>query len=278
VRRATRWSSDGQQPTLIGAENSETSAVGPGQWLVDTAATPARTAEIVAPGGGRTPISGITDPRGRLVGGPATALIWTGIGTGILATALGFSWQAGSISFMPTVGSVFTAPLCYSQMRPDGTVAFSGSTLIGTQAVGIQRGGTTALLPTAGLVGRLGCENDDTMAADGWIAGSLAPTDNQAAREPVLWRPDRSLVRLGRATDETAAVSVAVATGGRAVVRATLQDGASRLVLWQQGVRTPLALPAGWSLAKVVELTDTGVVVANLTGPDGRRRPAVWRT
>ena len=46
------------------------------------------------------------------------------------------------------------------------------------------------------------------------------------------------------------------------VVRVEGDDGVTRLFLWDDGVRTPLAIPAGWTLENVVELTETGLVVA----------------
>jgi hypothetical protein len=72
---------------------------------------------------------------------------------------------------------------------------------------------------------------------------------------------------------------VAVATGGRAVLRVSTDQG-ERLFYWHNGVRTPLRLPTNWSVANGVELTDTGYVLANLQGGRGdvpQARPAVWR-
>jgi hypothetical protein len=69
-----------------------------------------------------------------------------------------------------------------------------------------------------------------------------------------------------------------VASGGRAVL--LVQTAAGPVpYLWRGGVRTPLRVPAGWKVAGIVELTDSGLVVGNLASTDGQRvRPVVWRT
>jgi hypothetical protein len=74
-------------------------------------------------------------------------------------------------------------------------------------------------------------------------------------------------------------VAAAVATGGRAVLKVSTDQG-DRLFYWHAGVRIPLTLPTNWSLSDVVEITDTGYVLANLQGGGGdvpQTRPAVWR-
>ena len=58
--------------------------------------------------------------------------------------------------------------------------------------------------------------------------------------------------------------SVCSATGGRVVIAATTAGQGDRLFHWRDGVRPPLTAPSGWSVSDVVELTDTGYVLANL--------------
>jgi hypothetical protein len=83
----------------------------------------------------------------------------------------------------------------------------------------------------------------------------------------------------GLRAGEASSSAVAVARGGRAVLRVVRSDGSVALHLWRDGVRTPLTIPAGWRVADVVELNDRGDVLANLTSADGARsRPAVWHT
>lgn len=83
----------------------------------------------------------------------------------------------------------------------------------------------------------------------------------------------------GLRAGEASSSAVAVATGGRAVLAVTGIDGAVRLHAWAAGGRTPLTVPAGWRVSRVVELGDDGVVLANLTSADGTTtRPAVWHT
>lgn len=288
--RAVRWSSDARvQPTLIGGNASRTSAVGPGEWLVDTALGRGFV-EIVTRDGTRTNLdlspNYIHGVGGLSAGGPTTALAWGSGGAGAGRSVQGVIWQDGATFGLPVLRTFSTGPVsCHSEIRPDGTVAFSGP---GTQApdgfgAGIRRGGvagTTVWLRAGGLMGQLGCQNgdltSDTLSADGWVAGSVG--SREVAPTAALWRPNGSLVRLGKAADETSSFAVAVARGGRAVIRGYLQDGGSRLYLWQRGTRTPLPIPAGWTLSEVVEMTDRGIVLANLTNADGQRRPVVWFT
>jgi hypothetical protein len=106
----------------------------------------------------------------------------------------------------------------------------------------------------------LGRETPDLLALGGGLAATetVEGIPNRAA----YWdgRNVRTVVPL--APGEYRALGAAVATGGRMVVRVEGDDGVTRLFLWDDGVRTPLAIPAGWTLENVVELTETGLVVA----------------
>jgi hypothetical protein len=79
------------------------------------------------------------------------------------------------------------------------------------------------------------------------------------------------------APGECQAVGVAVATGGRMVVRVQDDDGGVRLFVWDGGVRTPLAVPAGRALDAVVELTESGLLVGDIRDAAGTVVPAVWQ-
>jgi hypothetical protein len=70
-------------------------------------------------------------------------------------------------------------------------------------------------------------------------------------------------------------VGAVVATGGRMVVQAQSDDGV-RLSFWHNGVRTELTTPTGWSVNRVIELTDRGLLIANLSDAVGTIRPAAW--
>ncbi|GIJ73789.1 hypothetical protein [Virgisporangium ochraceum] len=80
----------------------------------------------------------------------------------------------------------------------------------------------------------------------------------------------RTVVPLG--PGEHSAKGVAVADGGRMVVQAE----SGRLSLWHNGTRRELVAPAGWTVTSVVELTDHGLLVANVRDAAGAVRPAVW--
>jgi hypothetical protein len=60
------------------------------------------------------------------------------------------------------------------------------------------------------------------------------------------------------------------------VIRSQLTDGTTTLSLWHDGARTPIRLPAGWTLTSVVELTERGLLIANLQDTSGTVRPAAW--
>jgi hypothetical protein len=60
------------------------------------------------------------------------------------------------------------------------------------------------------------------------------------------------------------------------VILSAYPDGSTGLSLWRNGVRAPLRLPAGYQVATVVELTEAGLLVANLRDATGHLRPAAW--
>ena len=61
------------------------------------------------------------------------------------------------------------------------------------------------------------------------------------------------------------------------VIRSEGDDGSVRLSLWHNGQRTSLATPDGWTVSSVVELTDNGLLVANVRNAAGSEWPAVWK-
>jgi hypothetical protein len=67
-----------------------------------------------------------------------------------------------------------------------------------------------------------------------------------------------------------------VADDDRVVIRSEGDDGSVRLSLWHNGKRTTLATPDGWTVSSVVELTDNGLLGANVRNAAGSERPAVW--
>ena len=69
-----------------------------------------------------------------------------------------------------------------------------------------------------------------------------------------------------------------MASRGRVVIVAGGADGTYQPYVWQDGERRALQLPAGTSVRDVVEFTDTGLVLANVTGAGGAVQAVVWRT
>ncbi|MEU8239537.1 hypothetical protein AB0C07_14945 [Actinoplanes missouriensis] len=295
--RAVRWSRDGRSSTLLSAEPSAVTAVGPdGPWAVatvDPAIPIGGEAELVSRDGARTPVRGTPELDNGYrrtvgsVGGPVTALVWVGDGIGQGATTSPVLWRAGGSVRLPVVGSYFLGPACVSRVQADGSVVYSGyQSSGGTVAWVLARhaGGvpgaevtlsraTAAGQPTAGLTCAAGDGGTDALAADGGIAGYVSDADGRRA---AFWDAagERTVVPL--AAGEQSASGVAVATGGRMAVLADLGDGAAALSLWDDGVRTRLSAPAGWTVTAVVELTDAGLLVADVRNAAGVVRPAVW--
>lgn len=300
-RQAVRWSVAGTQtiPLTTGPDPEvTTSAVGPGQWAVYTGGSISGTSAIVARDGARTELRGTADlDSARIVGvssigGPGTAVLGAVTGVGRGTTSRPVIWRDGATLTLPTRAMIdLPQPSCVSAILADGTVAYSGIVSyqpdIGfTRALSVHRGGipgTEVALPTAGRIGSLGCSSPDTLSSDGWVAGSLL-ADSVAGRPATaaLWHAPSggtpTLTTIGVGPGETATTAVAVATRGRVVVVATTSDGTRLPYLWSNGARTPLPLPVGWALRTVVELTDNGLVLANVQNAAGAVRPVVWPT
>ena len=285
---AYRWRASGRGATALVAEPSAVSAVGPGEWLVNQGDYFGSTSAIVARDGTVTPITGLptgTGTGGMSLGGPQTALVAVrdGIGQGSISTP--YVWEAGASQALPVNSSFWFGPACVSDLLPDGSVAYSGLWLRSggppPQQIGVLRGGVggttvTLQLPpgaTHASLGKCG-EAGDTLSADGYAVGHAYG----AATEAVVWSPDGTAVLPGLREGESSSSAVAVASGGRAVLLVTTTAGPVPY-LWQDGTRTPLRVPAGWTVSGIVELTESGLVVGNLTSTDGQQvRPVVWRT
>jgi hypothetical protein len=277
----------GRAPTPVGSAGEELAAVGPNQWLVDFGGAVGgfggRTA-IVARDGGRTVIGDAGGRTfGRDVAGPATALIGEISGIGFGTTTNASVFKDGRTVVLPPFRSFFAGPACWSSIRPDGTVAYSGlgrDTTTGAfaQFLAVHHGGvpgTEQNLPTGGRIGSLDCSGGtDQLAADGDVVGRLN-ADATNPQEAVLWHDGRATL-IPPAAGEVGTDAVAVADGGRVVVLATSGAGVVRPSVWQRGVRTPLTVPNGWTLGGIVTFTDTGFVLGNVT-KDGNTRPVVWR-
>jgi hypothetical protein len=127
------------------------------------------------------------------------------------------------------------------------------------------------LRPGDGSMAGLDCERDDTLgktAVDGGIAGYV---ERNGVRRAAYWDGANRLTVVPLVAGETSAGGVAVATGGRMVIRSN-----TGISFWHRGRVTPLRLPAEYGLARVVELTDLGLLVAEVQAPNGPLRPAVW--
>ncbi|MCL9795418.1 hypothetical protein [Frankia sp. AgKG'84/4] len=302
-RQPVRWSAAGTRTTALTPPStgndviSQVTAVGPAQWAVYTGGSISGTSVIVGRNGTRTEPGGAPDFHdARIItvtsiAGPRTALLGTTTGVGRGSQGHSVIWQDGATYKLPTFGQldVPQSP-CVSAIQPDGTVAYSGITNYSqdtgfTRVMALRRGvaGADIALPTAGRVGSLGCATLDTLSADGWVAGYLFDASATPAPEvAALWHVTNgaapTLTTIPVRAGETGVRAVALASRGRAVVVARAADGASTPWLWSNGARTPLALPAGWALRDVVEMTDTGLVLANVRNSEGAVRPVLWRT
>ena len=296
VSRAVRWSLDGRTATLIGEARSRVSAAGPaGPWGVLTGGTDAvgitGESELVDRAGGRTPLRGTPELEAGYrrtvssIAGPDTAVVWVVNGIGRGTTGRPLLWQAGATVPLPVVSSFGIGPSCVSRALPGGTVVASGynvdngsvSWVMVKHTGGVP--GTTVELnravpgqPVAGLT----CGPDQPspgLAPDGAIAGFVTEAD---VRHAAYWDPAGVVQVVPLAAGERSATGVAAAAGGRMVIRSEGEDGTVRLSLWRAGNRTPLAVPAGWTVDSVVELTSGGLLVANLRNAEGTVRPAAW--
>jgi hypothetical protein len=295
--RAARWSVDGRSATLIGGAGSRVSAVGPnGPWGVFTAGTEpigiTGEAELVTPAGARTPVRGTPELDAGYrrtvssIAGPDVALAWVVDGIGRGTNARPVLWQAGATARLPVTSYPFLERACASRVRADGSVVVSGYTVeAGTPSFVLIRHvggvpGSDVVLARAGGPGQptggLTCgpaQISNTLAADGGIAGYVAGADG---RHAAYWNAANLATVVPRAAGEASAAGVAAAGGGRMVIQAEGDDGTTRLSLWRYGVRTQLPAPDGWTVTSVVELTDAGMLIANVRNAAGAERPAAW--
>ncbi|MBM2615102.1 hypothetical protein JIG36_05945 [Actinoplanes sp. LDG1-06] len=287
--RAARWSLDGRSAALV--PGTRVDAVGPrGTLGVYTAgAEPMGESDLVARDGGRIPLRGTAELDAGYrrtvasVGGPATAVVWVTDGIGKGTTARPVLWRAGATLRLPVFSSFLLSTACVTRVLPDGTVVSSGYSNDGgtiafvlTKHVGGVPGTDVELsraTQTGGQFASLTCDSTQSsrnaLATDGGIAGNV---QQQAA----YWNPAGEVRLVPYAEGERASTGVAAATGGRMIVRAEHEDGTLSYSSWRAGVRTPLTAPEGWSIASVVELTDAGLLVANVRNADGVLRPAAW--
>ena len=296
VSRAARWSADGRSATLIGDAGSRVSAVGPnGPWGVFTGGGTVVLqggSELVTRGGARTQLSGTAELDAGYnrtvssIGGPGIALVWVINGIGRGTTGRPVLWQQGATVLLPVIDVVLLTPACVSPVQADGSVVASGySVTAGTVSFVLVRHvggvpGTDVVLSRATAsgqpLGSLTCGSSrmsDSLATDGGVAGFISDADGQHA---AYWNAANVATVVPLAAGEESATGVAVARGGRMVIQAKDADGTAHLSLWRDGIRTPLPAPDGWTVTSVVELTDAGLLVANVQNTTGTVRPAVW--
>jgi hypothetical protein len=294
--RAARWSANGRHVTLLGDAGSRVSAVGPrGPWGVFTGTGDilnSGNSELVTRAGARTPLTGTPDLAAgyrRIVAsiaGPATALVWVVDGIGRATAARPVLWQAGATHLLPVIDSAFAGPACVSRVLADGSVAASGySVAAGTVSYVLVRHtggvpGTDVVLNRASGAGPpvAGLTCGDTriaanLAPDGGVAGFVSDATGQHA---AYWNAAGEITQVPLAPGELSATGVLAASHARMVIRSQLTDGTTTLSLWHDGARTPIRLPAGWTLTSVVELTERGLLIANLQDTSGTVRPAAW--
>jgi hypothetical protein len=289
--RAIRWPVTGRDPVTIGAADSRTSAVGDNAWGVayPTNGFITGSGEIVDRNGTRTSVDDFPELPGRIhtvtrIGSRDTALVTAVSGVGGGTSGQAAVVQAGRAKTLPVQSLVFYGGFCVSDMRPDGTIAYSG---FGPgdgrfdYYMSIHRGGvpgTEEPLPTDGRVASIGCQNPDTLAKDDTVAGFV---NANAARpqEAAVWTGG-TMTTLGVPDGFYRSEAVAAATGGRVVVVAigADPDAPQSAYLYRDGARLPLVVPAGWSLLNIVELTDRGLVVGNVKNAAGDVCPIAWRT
>jgi hypothetical protein len=299
VSRAARWSLDGRSATLLGDAGTRVSAVGPyGPWGVFTQGTDSLgltgEAELFTRAGVRTPVRGTPeldagDRRSvSSIGGPGTAVVWVSNGIGRGSTSRPVLWRDGATLNLPVTNIVFLERACVSRVLADGSLVTSGYNVEGgtpnfvliRHTGGVP--GTNTVLSRAGAGGPgqpisgITCGSEltsNTLAPDGGIAGYRYEPDG---RHAVSWDAANVATVVPLAAAEASASGVAAAGGGRMVIQAEGLDGVTRLSLWHNGVRTPLPAPTGWTVTSVVELTEAGLLIANVRDDAGTVRPAAW--
>jgi hypothetical protein len=292
---AVRWPLAGGPAISLGGDTSTLSAVGPdGPWGVDTpnSLNPiGGDTELVSRTGERTPLSGTPELDAGYrrtvisIGGPQTAVVGVTSGVGFGGRFSPVLWRDGATLALPVFNSPLGVHFCMSAVQPDGSLVYAGLDLssgtpqqVLVRHVGGIPGTNTDLdragaAPYANLFCTSGSAAADVLAADGGVGGSI--TDANGVSQAAYWDAANTRTLIPLADGETSSIAVAVATGGRLVLQSQTADG-TRLTFWHDGVRTPLATPAGWSVSRVVELTDRGRLLANLSDAQGHVRPAVW--
>jgi hypothetical protein len=289
--RAARWSISGKRSIFLGPAATATAASGQDQWIIGTGNGVIGSSTLIDRDGTRTELVGTpelantSNVLGQSLGRRGTALLLAITGFGRVAMGRPVIWQDGATTALPVFSSYFVGPSCTSEMQPDGTVAYSGPTVGDLRAViAIHKGGvpgTNVELPVpVDRSATLNCQTHDTLAKDGVVAGQLEPPNGLGvpvgASQAAIWR-DGAFIPIATRDDEIGTRSIAVASGGRVLLESYPHDAATRYYLWQDGVRRPLTIPAGWSIDEFIKLTDSGVALANLRNNEGQIRPAVWR-
>jgi hypothetical protein len=296
---AARWPITGRSTTQLSDSPSTVTAVGPnGPWGVSTfdPDNPLQgEAELVNRAGVSTPLRGTPDLDTGIrrsvgsVGGPGTAVAWVHSGFGRGATAQAVLWRNGATLRFPVVSSYTLGPACTSRVQADGSTVYSGFghengvfALVLVRHVGGVPGtdvvltrATAADQPRGSLVCTPGAAIN-TLASDGGVAGYLIHGGEHRAAH---WDAANTMTSAPLDDGEVFAAGVAAASGNRMVISARHEDGTNRLSLWDDGVRTPLTAPRGWNVTplSVIELTDAGLLVANVQNAAGVVRPAAWR-
>jgi hypothetical protein len=282
---AVRWPVTGGAGTVIGDAGSSVTAVGPdGTWGVQTnvTATISATAELVARDGTRTPIN--TGARYSTVISIAdkhTALLSLENGVGYGSTLTPAVWRDGQLQQLPVFATPLTGRACASEILPDGTVAYSGLARVGSsyaKVVQVHHGGVPGSevpLDLKGGSADVACEGPDTVASDGSVGGNLTLPGQTGARA-TIWRGTEP-TQLPLQAGETSSDVVALQPGNFAVIHGQLAGGGEDLWTWRNGTVIPLAIPAGYTLKNIVDLTGLGLVVGNLQDASGNSTPAAWQ-
>ena len=283
---ATRWPVLGGTPQSVAAAPSKVAAVGPAQLLVEVPPPGSGFGgglELVRADGTRADVDAVVPDAqfvrgffGTSVGGPDAVSFGVFGGAGQGSFVEPWVWVDGAGTPLPVRSTFFFGPACVSEILSDGTQAYSGLIFEERRfVVGVHRGGvpgTEVELPVPeGEFGRLTCDyGTDAMHADGTVVGSVAD-------DGAVWRGE-VLTRIAPDAGETSVRAAAVASRGRVLIVAGGADGTYQPYLWRDGERRALQLPAGTALRDVVEFTDTGLVLANVTGAGGAVQTVVWRT
>jgi hypothetical protein len=291
--RAVRWSVTGTTSSWLSGENSITVGGGETGWVVQHPVTFVfNTAGFVNRQGTETPLNNTPDLQNLSqvtavnVIPDQTALLAASTGIGRAATTRYVLYKNGTSQALPITAGYSAGRACVSDLLPNGSVAYNGLNLeAGRNEFAIHRGGvggTNTLLPVPeGRYATMDCAlgGGDLLALDGTTGGNLERTDGSLGSEGAVWQNDQ-LTTINRRGDEYSVQVAAVATGGRAVIRGQSEGQADRYYFWKAGVRQSLDAPAGWKVSGIVGLTETGLVVGNVTRPDDatRAQPIIWRT